>query len=50
MFTHEHIALQDGVRQLIDKEINPYLDQWEEAEIFLPMKCSRSWARRDTWA
>ncbi|MCW0206616.1 Acyl-CoA dehydrogenase [Achromobacter veterisilvae] len=34
MFTHEHIALQDGVRQLIEKEINPYLDQWEEAEIF----------------
>ncbi|CAB3737518.1 Acyl-CoA dehydrogenase, short-chain specific [Achromobacter denitrificans] len=34
MFTHEHIALQDGVRQLIEKEINPYLDQWEDAEIF----------------
>lgn len=34
MFTHEHIALQDSVRQLIAREINPYLDEWEEAEIF----------------
>ncbi len=34
MFTHEHIALQDSVRQLITKEIEPHLDEWEEAEIF----------------
>lgn len=34
MFTHEHIALQDSVRHLIWKEINPYLDEWEAAEIF----------------
>lgn len=34
MMTHEHVALQDSVKQLINKEINPYVDEWEEAEIF----------------
>jgi len=34
MMTHEHIALQDGVRQLIRREIDPHLQEWEDAEIF----------------
>ncbi len=34
MFTHEHLALQKSVRQLIEREINPYIEEWEDAEIF----------------
>ncbi|WP_096696786.1 acyl-CoA dehydrogenase family protein [Polaromonas sp. AER18D-145] len=34
MLTHEHIALQDSVRQLIEKEIDPFVNEWEAAEIF----------------
>ncbi|MDD2743804.1 MAG: acyl-CoA dehydrogenase family protein [Rhodocyclaceae bacterium] len=34
MFTPEHIALQDSVRQFINREIEPYIDAWEAAEIF----------------
>ncbi|MES2298570.1 MAG: acyl-CoA dehydrogenase family protein [Pseudomonadota bacterium] len=32
--THEHQQLQDNLKRFIDKEINPYVDEWEEAEIF----------------
>lgn len=34
MLTHEHIALQDSVRQFIQREITPHVDEWEAAEIF----------------
>ncbi|GAB2454881.1 acyl-CoA dehydrogenase family protein [Comamonas humi] len=34
MMTPEHIALQDSVRKLIEREIEPYVDEWEAAEIF----------------
>ena len=34
MMTPEHIALQDSVRKLIDREIEPYVEQWEADEIF----------------
>ncbi len=30
----EHIQFQDSLRKFIDREINPYADAWEEAEIF----------------
>lgn len=33
-YTSEHIALQDSVRQFIDKEVNPHVDEWERAGIF----------------
>jgi citronellyl-CoA dehydrogenase len=33
-FTQEHDALRDTVRRFIDAEVNPYVDEWEEAEIF----------------
>jgi citronellyl-CoA dehydrogenase len=32
--TPEHEALQVTVRRWIDAEVNPYVDQWEEAELF----------------
>ena len=33
-FTEEHDQLRDTVTKFIDREINPYIDAWEEAEIF----------------
>ena len=32
--THEHEELQRNLKRFIDKEINPHVDEWEEAEIF----------------
>lgn len=34
LLTHEHQALSDSVEQFIAAEINPYVDEWEDAEIF----------------
>ncbi|ATQ29309.1 acyl-CoA dehydrogenase [Rhodococcus ruber] len=31
MFTEEHIAFRKMVRQFVDKEIQPYVDEWEAA-------------------
>jgi citronellyl-CoA dehydrogenase len=31
-FTKEHEQVRRAVREFVDKEINPYVDQWEEAE------------------
>ncbi len=33
-FTEEHEAIRRSVRQFIDAEINPHVDDWEEAGIF----------------
>lgn len=33
-FTEEHEAFRQSIRRFIDKEINPHVDKWEEAEIF----------------
>jgi citronellyl-CoA dehydrogenase len=33
-FTHEHLELQKTLRRFIDEEINPHVDEWEEAGIF----------------
>ncbi|MES2102794.1 MAG: acyl-CoA dehydrogenase family protein [Pseudomonadota bacterium] len=33
-FTHDHQELQRSLKRFIDTEINPYVDQWEDAEIF----------------
>ena len=34
LFTPEHDQFRDTVRRLVEEEINPYVDAWEEAEIF----------------
>ncbi|MBB1650095.1 MULTISPECIES: acyl-CoA dehydrogenase family protein [Delftia] len=34
MMTSDHIALQDSVRRLIAREIEPHVEEWEAAEIF----------------
>ena len=33
-FTEEHEQIRDTLSKFIDREINPYADAWEEAEIF----------------
>jgi citronellyl-CoA dehydrogenase len=33
-FTHEHEELRRNLTRFIDNEINPHVDEWEEAEIF----------------
>ena len=33
-FTHEHLEIQNTLKRFIDAEINPYVDEWEAAEIF----------------
>ncbi len=33
-FTHEHREVQNSLKRLIDHEINPHVDEWEEAGIF----------------
>jgi citronellyl-CoA dehydrogenase len=34
IFTHEHEELRRTLRRFIDNEINPFVDEWEAAEIF----------------
>jgi citronellyl-CoA dehydrogenase len=34
IYTEEHIALQDSVRKFAETEINPFVEEWEKAEIF----------------
>ncbi len=34
LFTPEHEELRRSLRKFIEQEINPYVDEWEEAEIF----------------
>ena len=34
LYGPEHLALQDSLRKFIDSEINPFVDEWEAAEIF----------------
>jgi len=33
-FTPEHQEIRRTLRAIIDKDINPYVDKWEEDEIF----------------
>jgi len=33
-FTEEHEAIRNTIAQFVDKEINPYCDQWEKEEMF----------------
>jgi len=33
-FTHEHEELRRNLKRFIDNEVNPHVDEWEEAEMF----------------
>ena len=34
LFTNEHDEMRQSLKKLIDKDINPYVDEWEKQEIF----------------
>jgi citronellyl-CoA dehydrogenase len=34
IYTADHIALQDSLKKFCEAEINPFVDEWEKAEIF----------------
>ena len=34
LFTNEHYEMRQSLKKLIDKDINPYVDEWEKQEIF----------------
>lgn len=33
-YSHEHLEIQKTLRRFVDEEINPHVDEWEEAGIF----------------
>ena len=33
-WTHEHLEVRKTLKRYIDEQINPHVDEWEEAEIF----------------
>ncbi|HNC46260.1 MAG TPA: acyl-CoA dehydrogenase family protein, partial [Acidobacteriota bacterium] len=33
-FTEEHQMFRESLRRFIEKEINPFVEEWEQAEIF----------------
>ena len=34
IYTEEHWEMRQALRKLIDREINPYVDEWEAAKSF----------------
>ncbi len=34
IYTEQHLQMQDSLRKFIETEINPHVDEWEQAEIF----------------
>ena len=34
LYTSEHMEMRSSLNKLIEKEINPYVDQWEEKQMF----------------
>ena len=34
IYTEQHVQMQDALKKFIETEINPFVDEWEKAEIF----------------
>lgn len=34
LYTAEHMEMRAALSKLIEKEINPYVDEWEKAQMF----------------
>ena len=45
LYGPEHLALQDSLKKFIDSEINPFVDEWEKAEIFPARELFRKMGR-----
>ena len=48
-FTPEHDALRRTTKQFVDSQINPFVDEWEEAGIFPAHELFRKMAEA-AWA
>ncbi len=40
LYTAEHMEMRASLNKLIEREINPYVDEWEKAHIFPAHKVS----------
>ena len=49
LFTNEHNAIRTTISQFIDKEINPYVDEWERDGIFPAHYVFKKMADLDNW-
>jgi len=47
LFTEEHETLRDTVSQFVDKEINPYVDEWEKEGMFPAHELFKKMAKLD---
>jgi citronellyl-CoA dehydrogenase len=45
IYTEDHIALQDSLKKFCEAEINPFVDEWEKAEIFPAKELFRKMGR-----
>ncbi len=43
-FTEDHAMFRKTVRDVVEREINPHVDEWEAAGSSRPTTCSPSWA------
>jgi hypothetical protein len=34
LYTADHMEMRNALSKLIEKEINPYVDEWEKAQMF----------------
>lgn len=44
IFTEQHVQMQDALQKFIESEINPFVDEWEKAEIFPAHEVFGRWA------
>ena len=40
LYTAEHMEMRSALNKLIEKEINPHVDEWEAAQMFPAQKVS----------
>lgn len=45
LYSHEHLEIQRSAKRLIEEEINPYVDEWEEAGAFPAHEVFRKFGR-----
>ena len=49
-YTSEHLAFADSVKRLVEKEISPYVNEWDEAGTFPRELYQKAASRRtQTW-
>lgn len=48
--TQEHKELKRTVKNFVENEINPYVDEWEKEGIFPAHELFKKWAISACWA